>query len=75
MSATLAPLAGPKGHWLKGNLPHFVAGRLGFLEENFQKYGDVFPIRFGPKRILVVSRIEVAILIFLVVDMVIKPGQ
>ncbi|MDB5353278.1 MAG: cytochrome [Planctomycetota bacterium] len=55
MPATLDRLAGPKGHWLRGNLSQFVAGRLGFLEENFQKYGDAFLIRLGPKRILVVS--------------------
>lgn len=55
MSATLDRLDGPKGHWLKGNLSQFVSGRLGFLEENFAKYGDVFKIRLGPKWILVVS--------------------
>ena len=51
--AKLAP--GPKGQWLKGNLPAFIEGRLGFLEENFARYGDVFQIRLGPKRILVLN--------------------
>src|SRR3954452_9096449 len=55
MSTTLQRPPGPKGHWLKGNLSQFVAGRLGFLEESFAKYGDVFRIRLGPKNILVVS--------------------
>ncbi len=51
--ARLAP--GPGGHWLKGNLGQFVSGRLTFLTECFHKYGDVFQIRLGPRRILVVS--------------------
>src|SRR3954465_9149844 len=57
MSTTLArpALDGPKGHWIKGNLSQFVDGRLRFLEENFERYGDVFKIRLGPKPILVVS--------------------
>ncbi len=50
-----APIAGPKGHWLKGNLGQFIDGRLGFLEENFERYGDVFKIRLGPKPIVVFS--------------------
>lgn len=55
MTTTLARPAGPKGHWLKGNLTQFIDGRLGFLEESFAAYGDVFKIRLGPKPILVVS--------------------
>ena len=55
MSSSITSAAGPKGHWLKGNLAQFVEGRLGFLEENFQRHGDVFKIRFGPKPILVFS--------------------
>lgn len=57
MLTTLARPApdGPKGHWLKGNLAQFIEGRLRFLEENFERYGDVFKIRLGPKPILVVS--------------------
>ena len=47
--------SGPRGHWLKGNLAQFVDGRLGFLEENFRRHGDVFKIRLGPKPILVFS--------------------
>ncbi len=46
---------GPRGQWLKGNLPQFIQGRLGFLEENFREHGDVFKIRLGPKPILVVN--------------------
>ena len=46
---------GPKGHWLLGNLPDLRAGRLQFLEDCFHKYGDVFSIRLGPKRIWVLS--------------------
>lgn len=55
MTAPAKTAPGPKGHWLKGNLPQFVQGRLGFLEENFARYGDVFKIRLGPKPILVVN--------------------
>ncbi len=55
MSTTFTPPTGPKGTWIKGNLGQFVDTRLGFLEESFQRYGDVFKIRLGPKPILVMS--------------------
>lgn len=55
MSTATAPIAGPRGTWLQGNLGQFIHGRLGFLEENFARYGDVFKIRLGPKPIVVIS--------------------
>jgi cytochrome P450 len=48
-------IPGPKGHWLKGNLPEFAADRLGFLAESSRKYGDVVAIRFLHRKIIVVN--------------------
>ncbi|MFC7593262.1 cytochrome P450 [Nonomuraea antimicrobica] len=33
---------GPRGHWLRGNAPHYEADRIGFLQRNVRDYGDVF---------------------------------
>lgn len=46
---------GPKGHWLRGNIRDFAADRLGFLDENFRRYGDVAAFRLGPYRIVQVN--------------------
>ncbi len=46
---------GPRGHLLSGNLPEFRAGRLEFLTDCQRRYGDYVALRFGPKRILLVS--------------------
>ena len=51
----IAPLVGPKGHWIKGNLGEFVDRRLGFLEDSVRSFGDVFKLRLGPRRVVVVS--------------------
>ncbi len=46
---------GPKGHWFSGNLPDFRRGRLAFLDDCFQKYGDVVSFRFGPRRMVLLN--------------------
>ena len=60
MATTLEPtekatVPGPKGHWLKGNLPEFAADRLGFLARIARDHGDVVAIRFLHRKILVVN--------------------
>ncbi len=51
-----APLPpGPKGHPLWGNLSDFRRDRLGFLTRAARDWGDVVPLRFGPRRLLLVS--------------------
>jgi cytochrome P450 len=57
--ATHTPAAkrppGPRGHWLGGHLPDFRRGRLDFFTRCARDYGDFVSLRFGPKRILLVS--------------------
>ncbi len=55
LGATWAPAvavgttpAGPRGHWLLGNLPEFSADRLAAYTRWARTYGDVVPVRFGP---------------------------
>jgi cytochrome P450 len=48
-------IPGPKGHWLKGNLPEFAVDRLGFLARIARDYGDVVAIRFLHRKIIVVN--------------------
>ena len=50
-----AAIPGPKGHWLKGNLPEFAADRLGFLTKIARDHGDVVAIRFLHRKIVVVN--------------------
>jgi cytochrome P450 len=47
--------AGPKGHWLAGNLPEFRRGRLDFLVRCAREFGDVAQIWFAHRRIFLVS--------------------
>jgi cytochrome P450 len=47
--------AGPAGHWLQGNLPEFRRDRLDFLCRCARDWGDVAALRFGPRRIFLVS--------------------
>jgi cytochrome P450 len=42
---------GPKGKWIKGNLPEFAAGRLEAITRWSQTYGDVVSARLGPRPI------------------------
>src|SRR5262245_43453301 len=47
-----APLPrGPRGRWLFGNLSDFGRDQLGFYV-SCAHYGDVVPVRFGPRRAL-----------------------
>src|SRR5437879_6039793 len=46
---------GPRGHWLSGNLPEFRLGRLEYLRQCAQSYGDVVALRFAHRRLLLVS--------------------
>lgn len=60
MTTTLGPIEkaaipGPRGHWLKGNIPEFAADRLGFLTRIAREHGDVVAIRFLHRKILVVN--------------------
>lgn len=42
---------GPQGHWLKGSLPEYRAGRLQFYERLRRDYGTTFAFRIGPYRL------------------------
>lgn len=46
---------GPKGTWLAGNLGEYKRGRLGYLLQCARTYGDVVSLRFGHRRIYLVS--------------------
>lgn len=46
---------GPRGHPLLGHLPELRRDALGFLRHTRAAYGDVFPIRFGPREVLAVA--------------------
>lgn len=53
--ATLSAPAGPPRRLLSGNLADFRGGRLDFLTRCAREYGDIVSLRFGPRRILLVS--------------------
>ena len=53
--ATLSAPPGPPRRLLGGNLADFRSGRLGFLTRCAREYGDIVSLRFGPRRILLVS--------------------
>lgn len=55
MSITEPRPPGPKGHWLSGNLGQYKLGRLEYLTRCARDYGDVVALRFGPRRIYLVS--------------------
>jgi cytochrome P450 len=50
MTIRLPP--GPRGHWLQGSLPAFRSARLGFFVRMREEFGDVVPIRLGPRRVI-----------------------
>jgi cytochrome P450 len=54
MAVTTLP-PGPKGSWLSGNLADFRRDRLAFLTRCARDYGDVVRLRFGPRRVFLVS--------------------
>ncbi|HWP42275.1 MAG TPA: cytochrome P450 [Blastocatellia bacterium] len=45
MATALAP-RGPRGHFIRGNLPEYVQDPLGFLMGSAARYGDVVRLRF-----------------------------
>jgi len=52
--STQAERRGPKGHLLLGNGPDFGRDQLGFYAACAREYGDLVPIRLGPRRALLV---------------------
>jgi cytochrome P450 len=54
--ATISAPPGPPRRLLGGNLADFRSGRLDFLTRCAREYGDIVSLRFGPRRILLVSR-------------------
>src|SRR5262249_48119896 len=52
--STQAERRGPKGHLLLGNGPDFGRDQLGFYAACARDYGDLVPIRLGPRRALLV---------------------
>jgi cytochrome P450 len=54
MSSSAWP-PGPPGHLIRGNLPEFRRDRLDFFVRCARDYGDVVALRFGPRRIFLVS--------------------
>ena len=53
MAAPFPP--GPRGRWLSGHLPDFRRDRLNFFANCARTYGDVVAVRFGPRRVYIVS--------------------
>jgi cytochrome P450 len=54
MGTTALP-PGPRGSWLYGNLDDFRRDRLAFLARCARDHGDVVRLRFGPRRVFLVS--------------------
>ena len=52
--STKAEPRGPKGRLLLGNGPDFGRDQLGFYAACAREYGDLVPIRLGPRRALLV---------------------
>src|SRR5690606_4183534 len=57
--------AGPPGHRLKGHLPDLMRGRTGFFTRCARDYGDFVPLRFGPRRAVLVSDADAIADVFL----------
>src|SRR5262245_11236557 len=49
---------GPRGHFLFGSGPDFARDQLGFYAACAREYGDVVPVRFGPRRGLLIYHPE-----------------
>ena len=45
---------GPRGHFLFGSFPDFQRDQLGFYVATARDYGDFVPVRFGPRRAVMV---------------------
>ena len=55
MAATVALPPGPKGHWLLGHIPELRNDALGLFTRCARDYGDFVPLRFGPKRMILLN--------------------
>ena len=53
MDVTSLP-RGPRGHFLLGSLPDFRRDQLGFYAACARDYGDVVPVRLGPRRAILI---------------------
>jgi cytochrome P450 len=53
--ASATPPRGPKARWLTGHLAAFRAGPFEFLDRCAREYGDFVPLRFGFRKVLLVS--------------------
>ncbi len=53
MTSSTKPVPGPRPRLFRGNLPEFRQDRLGFLMDCARRYGDVFQLRLGPRRVTV----------------------
>ena len=58
MTAPRIPPSPPLVSWLGGHLNRFRTGRLDFFTETARAYGDVVKLRFGHRRIYLVSHPE-----------------
>src|SRR5438105_43574 len=45
----------PRGHWLLGNLPEFRRDMLGFFTSLSREHGDLVALRFGNRRVHLVT--------------------
>lgn len=57
--------AGPPGHRLKGHLPDLMRDRTEFFARCARDYGDFVPLRFGPRRAVLVSDADAIAEVFL----------
>jgi len=55
MSAPRLPPSPPLVSWLGGHLNKFRAGRLDFFADTARNYGDIVKLRFGHRRVYLVS--------------------
>src|SRR5262245_10784640 len=58
MTAPRIPPSPPLVTWLGGHLNRFRAGRLDFFADTARTYGDVVKLRFGHRRVYLVSHPE-----------------
>ena len=57
-SERIRSVRGPKGHLISGNLPEFRKDPLGFVTMCAREYGDIVPLRAGPRRGVLLNRPE-----------------
>src|SRR4051812_1726689 len=52
--------ASPKARLIDGHFGAFMRDRPGFLTHCAREYGDMVPLRFGPKRLMLISPPDLA---------------